>query len=127
MCTNNSDYKGSDEIIASAMGRRNLLKTNAFVLRTLVWCCMQVQCSCSITKRFWSHMTVLVRLKHVLHRYRTLISPRLPIKDWQKNFNPKKNTRKERLVGTDGFPLPLAEEQKRNEKIPTPKQETTTK
>ena len=59
MCTNNSDYKGSDEIIASAMGRRNLLKTNAFVLRTLVWCCKQVQCSCSVLKWFWSHKTYL--------------------------------------------------------------------
>ena len=43
MCTNNSDYKGSDEIIASAMGRRNLLKTNAFVLHGMVLQASSVQ------------------------------------------------------------------------------------
>ena len=67
MCTNNSDYKGSDEIIASAMGRRNLLKTNAFVLRTLVWCCKQVQCSCSVLKWFWSHKTHLYYRTYVVY------------------------------------------------------------
>ena len=43
MCTNNCDYKGSDEIIASAMGRRNLLKTNAFVLHGMVLQASSVQ------------------------------------------------------------------------------------